>query len=171
MAPCDDCGASLFETRTTAKTSTKWEKCLCPYINLHQHGKVPGNSLEGRYRYKIKKLKGWSVYLESFLCGVNRPSTLAKRFSASLSPFHPCTLAPIATSTTTAFAPSSIPTMDNQLAVRSSDYGSVKTKAIEDAKAMQALVLDNARKSGRNPPKYVLMELIGKGSFGRVYKA
>lgn len=59
----------------------------------------------------------------------------------------------------------------DQLAVRSSDYGSVKTKAIEDAKAMQALVLDNARKSGRNPPKYVLMELIGKGSFGRVYKA
>ena len=61
--------------------------------------------------------------------------------------------------------------MDNRLQVRSSDYGSVKTKAIEDAKAMQALVLDSAKKSGRNPPKYVLMELIGKGSFGRVYKA
>ena len=62
-------------------------------------------------------------------------------------------------------------TMDNQLQVRSSDFGSSKTKAIDDAKAMQASVLENAKKSGMNPPKYVLLELIGKGSFGRVYKS
>lgn len=47
----------------------------------------------------------------------------------------------------------------------------MKQKAIEDAKKMQGLVEDECRRAGRDPPAYRLQELIGKGSFGRVYKA
>ena len=56
------------------------------------------------------------------------------------------------------------------LQVRPAEYNSVKTKAVEDARQMQATVLEVASKAGKIPPKYVLLELIGKGSFGRVYK-
>ncbi|RAL66877.1 hypothetical protein DID88_007659 [Monilinia fructigena] len=35
---------------------------------------------------------------------------------------------------------------------------------------MQASVIEAATKAGKEPPKYALVELIGKGSFGRVYK-
>jgi hypothetical protein len=59
--------------------------------------------------------------------------------------------------------------MDN-LQVRPSEYNSVKTKAVEDARQMQATVLEIAKKTGKDPPKYALLELIGKGTFGRVYK-
>ena len=59
----------------------------------------------------------------------------------------------------------------NHLAVRASDYGSVKTRAVEEAKAMQIHVVETANKTGMSPPKYILLELIGKGSFGRVFKA
>jgi hypothetical protein len=45
-----------------------------------------------------------------------------------------------------------------------------KTKAEEDAALMQASVIEAANKSKTTPPPYVLLELIGKGSFGRVYK-
>jgi hypothetical protein len=60
--------------------------------------------------------------------------------------------------------------MESKLQVRPSEFSSVKTKAVEDARQMQATVLDVASKTGKDPPKYVLLELIGKGSFGRVYK-
>jgi hypothetical protein len=46
----------------------------------------------------------------------------------------------------------------------------VKANAVEDAQQMQAGVIDAARRTGTDLPKYVLMELIGKGSYGRVYK-
>lgn len=59
----------------------------------------------------------------------------------------------------------------DQLQVRKSQSISVKTKAAEDARQMQASVLEAATKAGKDPPKYVLLELTGKGSFGRVYKA
>jgi hypothetical protein len=59
----------------------------------------------------------------------------------------------------------------DSLQVRPSDFSSVKSKAIEDARNMQTLVMTEANKLGQAPPKYVLLELIGKGSFGRVYKA
>jgi hypothetical protein len=62
-----------------------------------------------------------------------------------------------------------LPTMDT-LQVSSALRSSTKTKAEEDARAMQKSVIESCTKSGRDPPKYVLMELIGKGSFGRVYK-
>jgi hypothetical protein len=57
------------------------------------------------------------------------------------------------------------------LQVRSTDRLSARTKAVEDARQMQASVIETANKSGKTPPKYHLLELIGKGSFGRVYKA
>ena len=62
-----------------------------------------------------------------------------------------------------------LPTMDT-LQVSSAIRSSTKTKAEEDARAMQKSVIESCKKAGRDPPKYVLMELIGKGSFGRVYK-
>lgn len=62
-----------------------------------------------------------------------------------------------------------LPVMDT-LQVSSALRSSTKTKAEEDARAMQKCVIESCKKAGRDPPKYVLMELIGKGSFGRVYK-
>ena len=60
--------------------------------------------------------------------------------------------------------------MESKLQVRPSEFSSVKAKAVEDARQMQATVYDVASKAGKDPPKYALLELIGKGSFGRVYK-
>ncbi|PQE10099.1 serine threonine- kinase nak1 protein [Rutstroemia sp. NJR-2017a BVV2] len=59
----------------------------------------------------------------------------------------------------------------DRLQVRKSQSISVRTKAVEDARQMQASVLEAAAKAGKDPPKYVLLELTGKGSFGRVYRA
>jgi len=56
------------------------------------------------------------------------------------------------------------------LSVSSAIRSSARTKAIEDARAMQQTVIESCKKAGRDPPKYILLELIGKGSFGRVYK-
>lgn len=53
---------------------------------------------------------------------------------------------------------------------RSADPNSVKTKALEDAKLMYQKVLSECKKADKTPPPYTLVELIGKGSFGRVYK-
>ncbi|KAE9381792.1 kinase-like protein [Stipitochalara longipes BDJ] len=57
----------------------------------------------------------------------------------------------------------------DKLQVRSSEISNVKAKAQEDAKKMQAHVLEECKKAGKDPPSYALVELIGKGSFGRVY--
>ncbi|KAJ3492808.1 hypothetical protein NLG97_g5141 [Lecanicillium saksenae] len=57
------------------------------------------------------------------------------------------------------------------LQVRGPDYSATKQKAFEDAKKMQKAVLETCKKSGKEIPQYQLSELIGKGSFGRVYKA
>ena len=56
------------------------------------------------------------------------------------------------------------------LQARPANYSATKTKAMDDARKMQAATLGEAKKTGQDPPKFVLMELIGKGSFGRVYK-
>ncbi|CAD6504289.1 BgTH12-06022 [Blumeria graminis f. sp. triticale] len=53
---------------------------------------------------------------------------------------------------------------------RSVESNPIKTKAAEDARQMQAKVIEQCQKSGKDPPPYGLEELIGKGSFGRVYK-
>ncbi|OAA67598.1 serine/threonine protein kinase [Cordyceps fumosorosea ARSEF 2679] len=57
------------------------------------------------------------------------------------------------------------------LQVRGPDYSATKQKAFEDAKKMQKAVIEACNKSGKEIPQYQLSELIGKGSFGRVYKA
>ncbi|ESA43904.1 polarity-defective 6, variant 2 [Neurospora crassa OR74A] len=58
------------------------------------------------------------------------------------------------------------------LSVYGSDFlTTTKKKAIEDAKKMQTVVAEECNKSGKEAPPYQLEELIGKGSFGRVYKA
>ncbi|KAI0486479.1 putative serine/threonine protein kinase [Xylaria cf. heliscus] len=46
-----------------------------------------------------------------------------------------------------------------------------RQKAFEDAAKMQASVEEECARSGKPVPGYHLKELIGKGSFGRVYKA
>ncbi|KAF4611387.1 hypothetical protein G7Y89_g15626 [Cudoniella acicularis] len=59
--------------------------------------------------------------------------------------------------------------MESKL-LRPIEVSSVKAKAVEDARQMQATVIDICTKAGKDPPKYALLELIGKGTFGRVYK-
>ncbi|KAI0404831.1 putative serine/threonine protein kinase [Xylaria palmicola] len=46
-----------------------------------------------------------------------------------------------------------------------------RQKAVQDAAKMQASVEEECARSGKQVPEYRLTELIGKGSFGRVYKA
>lgn len=57
------------------------------------------------------------------------------------------------------------------LQVRWPDVSVTKQKALDDAKKMQNAVLESCSKAGKEAPQYELQELVGKGSFGRVYKA
>ncbi|KAL6696292.1 serine/threonine protein kinase, STE family, STE20-related [Trichoderma pleuroticola] len=57
------------------------------------------------------------------------------------------------------------------LQVRWPDVSITKQKALEDAKKMQNAVFESCTKAGKQAPQYELQELVGKGSFGRVYKA
>ena len=61
--------------------------------------------------------------------------------------------------------------MMDHLWVEPIEVNTFKAKALENAKQMQQSVIASAEKVGKVPPKYVLKELVGKGSFGRVYKA
>lgn len=45
-----------------------------------------------------------------------------------------------------------------------------KARAIQQAKDMQDLVAERAKRSGDEPPPYDFYELIGKGAYGRVFK-
>ncbi|KAL2022132.1 hypothetical protein VTK56DRAFT_5961 [Thermocarpiscus australiensis] len=51
------------------------------------------------------------------------------------------------------------------------DYSATRQKAIEEARTVQVLVAKECAEAGEEAPPYELSELIGKGSFGRVYKA
>lgn len=57
------------------------------------------------------------------------------------------------------------------LQVRWPEMSATKQKAVDDASKMQKRVIEDCNKSGKEVPPYQLTELIGKGSFGRVYKA
>lgn len=57
--------------------------------------------------------------------------------------------------------------MDTSMLVPS---GPDRRKQIQDAKDMYQIVVRNAEKAGSAVPPYQFLELIGKGSFGRVYK-
>ncbi|KAL2105374.1 hypothetical protein VUR80DRAFT_8471 [Thermomyces stellatus] len=48
---------------------------------------------------------------------------------------------------------------------------STRQKAVQDAQRLQASIEEECAASGETPPPYTLEELIGKGTFGRVYKA
>ncbi|KAL6702940.1 hypothetical protein ACN47E_000782 [Coniothyrium glycines] len=48
--------------------------------------------------------------------------------------------------------------------------GGTKARAILQAKEMEALVAERAKRSGDEPPPYDFYELIGKGAYGRVFK-
>jgi len=45
-----------------------------------------------------------------------------------------------------------------------------RNKQAQDARDMQQVVIERAKRSGNAVPPYDFIELIGKGSFGRVYK-
>ncbi|KAF2204635.1 kinase-like protein [Delitschia confertaspora ATCC 74209] len=45
-----------------------------------------------------------------------------------------------------------------------------KSRAIQQAKEQENLVAERAKRSGDEPPPYDFFELIGKGSYGRVFK-
>ncbi len=45
-----------------------------------------------------------------------------------------------------------------------------KARQVKDAQLMQQAVLERAQRTGETPPPYEFLELIGKGTYGRVYK-
>lgn len=57
------------------------------------------------------------------------------------------------------------------LQIGAADLSATKKKAVEDADKTQRAIVRECAENGREPPPYALSELIGKGSFGRVYKA
>jgi protein-serine/threonine kinase len=58
--------------------------------------------------------------------------------------------------------------MDNNLL--NPRLAGTKARQIQDAKNMQSVVAERLTKKGLNVPPYEFLELIGKGSYGRVYK-
>jgi protein-serine/threonine kinase len=49
--------------------------------------------------------------------------------------------------------------------------GGTKIRAVQEAKQMEELVAERAKRAGdKEPPPYEFFELIGKGAYGRVYK-
>lgn len=57
------------------------------------------------------------------------------------------------------------------LQVRWPEMSATKQKAFDDAAKMQKRIIEQCNKAGKEVPPYQLNELIGKGSFGRVYKS
>lgn len=50
------------------------------------------------------------------------------------------------------------------------NMGGTKGRAMQQARDMEALVAERAKRSGEEPPPYDFYELIGKGAYGRVFK-
>lgn len=50
------------------------------------------------------------------------------------------------------------------------NMGGTKGRAMQQARDMETLVAERAKRSGEEPPPYDFYELIGKGAYGRVFK-
>jgi hypothetical protein len=59
----------------------------------------------------------------------------------------------------------------NPASAQASAFGTSKSKLVAAAEKQQAIVLEKAKKFNVAPPPYKLLELVGKGSFGLVFKA
>lgn len=62
-----------------------------------------------------------------------------------------------------------VATMDRASLQPPSNMGT-KVRAIQQAKEMEKLVAERAKRTGDDPPPYDFFELIGKGAYGRVFK-
>lgn len=58
----------------------------------------------------------------------------------------------------------------DRASLRPPAIGGTKGRAIQQAKDMELLVAERAKRSGDEPPPYDFYELIGKGAYGRVFK-
>ncbi len=61
-------------------------------------------------------------------------------------------------------------TMERSSRLQLPAMGGTKGRAIQQAKEMEVLVAERAKRSGDEPPPYDFYELIGKGAYGRVFK-
>ncbi|KAI9784172.1 MAG: hypothetical protein M1839_002677 [Geoglossum umbratile] len=59
----------------------------------------------------------------------------------------------------------------NPASAQAGAFGISKSKIVAAAEKQQAIVLEKAKKLNVTPPPYKLLELVGKGSFGLVFKA
>ncbi|KAI9770269.1 MAG: hypothetical protein M1840_003427 [Geoglossum simile] len=59
----------------------------------------------------------------------------------------------------------------NPASAQAGAFGISKSKIVAAAEKQQAIVLEKAKKLNVPPPPYKLLELVGKGSFGLVFKA
>ena len=57
----------------------------------------------------------------------------------------------------------------SRLSVQPAGAGT-KFRAIQQAKEMEKILAERAKRSGDEPPPYDFIELIGKGAYGRVFK-
>ncbi|KAE8442301.1 hypothetical protein EG329_003501 [Mollisiaceae sp. DMI_Dod_QoI] len=124
-----------------------------------------------RPRYRVPERKGPQKGLRDLIL----PAMLRKKDVEEKTDSNSTCVAPSLDSNTLPAFPSRrftdpITKMENRLQVRPQEISLVKVKAFEDARKVQAQVIEECKKKGKDPPPYVLEELIGKGSFGRVYR-
>lgn len=63
-----------------------------------------------------------------------------------------------------------VATMEFRASLQPPPNVGTKGRAIQQAKEMETLVAERAKRSGDEPPPYDFIELIGKGAYGRVFK-
>ncbi|KKA27527.1 hypothetical protein TD95_001805 [Thielaviopsis punctulata] len=98
---------------------------------------------------------------------------MARESTDHLSPMVPLAAMPSRASSISMAAGPVAPSLPPNFASRLNlpNVSAAKQKAIEDARKKQARVITEAARGNVDPPPYVLEELIGKGSYGRVYRA